>query len=415
MKFFSGAFFLFYFLFAGCLTFAQEKISLKHALETAKNNNPELKSERLEVEYAKTEIISAKTRPNISFTTEIVQITNPSDFEDPSGRYRGGNREELWEVSKLIQTPAQRRHKIEYASRNLDYEQQHYLEIENELLTEVAIKWIETLSSQNQLEAYEQVNHEIAQIAGTTSRNSKNPDREFLQIEFLKTQLNLQYRTAQLEIKKNLNELNLLLNIDSPIDIDSSDDLIVDIPDNLPELVQLALKNRNDVKAAQFFTDVSESNVAFQKAMAIPQPEFGLIYNPKNNITHIGFSAIFDLPFFDRNQAERQKAKIQKAHAEQELFSLQSKIKNEITTSYDIYLLHHQNIKDVQLLKKHSETFLGYAKENFKNKETTPLEFMEEIQEWLEIQLLYAEVKEGFHENYIMLLNKIGLLQNLLD
>lgn len=403
------------FLITGRLTTAQEKttFTLKQALEAAKNNNSDLKAGKIEVEYARSEIISAKTRPNLSFSTEIVQVTNPSDFEDPSGRYRGGNREELWELAKVIQTPAQRRHKIAHASRSLDYEQQQYFELENELLTEVALKWIETLSAKIRLEAFEHARKEMTHAFPATHQERGNVNRETLQAEFLKTQFNLQHRTAQLEMKNQLNELKLLLNLDFPIDVDTTDDIIVSIPENMPELMQIAVNNRNDMKAAQLFSDVSESNMLFQKAMAIPQPEFGLIYNPKNNVTHIGFSATIDLPFFDRNQAERQKAEIQKNHAQLEISSLEKKIANELSDAYDIYLLHRENLKDIQVLKEHSERFLKSAKDNFQKNETDFTEYVEEIEAWLEIQLQYVEIKEGFQENYVILLSKLGMLQNL--
>lgn len=416
MKNFFRSVVLFCFLLTGVIN-AQEKITLtlKQALETAKNNNPDLKAGQLEVEYAKTEVISAKTRPNLSFSTEIVQVTNPSDFEDPSGRYRGGNREELWELAKVIQTPAQRRYKIEHASRHLELEQQQYLELEKELLTEVALKWIETLSAKNQLQIYEQARQEINAAALETEKNSTDSSRDFLQAEFLRTQFKLQFRTLQLELKTHLHELQTLLNLEQAIDIDTSDELIVTIPENIPELIELALKNRNEIKAAHLFSDVSESNLLFQKAMAYPQPEFGLIYNPKNNVTHIGFSATIDLPFFDRNQAERKRAEIQKSFADQEISSVQTRIKNDISSAYDVYSLHRDNLKDVQKLKEHSERFLNATKESYTGKETELAEYFEEIGEWLEIQLQYVEVKEGFQENYIILLNKLGLLQNLFD
>lgn len=396
---------------------AQEmrNFTLKQALETAKSNNPDLKANRLEVEYAQTEIISAKTRPNISFATEIVQITNPSDYEDPSGRYRGANREELWELSKLIQTPAQRKHKIELATRTLEYESEHYFELENEVLTEVALKWLETQSAKKQLEAYKQAKQDITQFFPASSEDTENPNREFLRTEFIKTQFNLQYRTAELEVKNHLNELKLLLNIDYPIEIDIDDDILRSIPENLPELVQLAIENRNDMRAARLLSDVSESNVLLQKAMAIPQPEFGLLYNPKNNVTHVGFSATLDLPFFDRNQAERQRAEIQRNHAEQEVSALKLKIENETAAAMEMYLLHKQNLEDVLILKQHADVFLANSKKELQNEETDVFEFLEEYQEWLEIQLHYIEIQEDFQENYINLMAKTGMLSQLLD
>lgn len=110
--------------------FAQEQkpYSLKEALRMARINNPVLQSERLNIDMAKTDVVAAKIRPNLTFNHETIQMTNSADFENSAGWYRGGNREELWEISKPLQIAGQRKHKIDYANKSLELEEHNYFE-----------------------------------------------------------------------------------------------------------------------------------------------------------------------------------------------------------------------------------------------------------------------------------------------
>lgn len=107
---------------------------------------------------------------------------------------------------------------------------------------------------------------------------------------------------------------------------------------------------------------MSDSNIKLQKSLAYPQPEVGVIYNPQNSVPHLGFSASIDLPFFDRNQGERQKSQIQKDQAESELTTLKTKIENEIAIAYATYQRNKNNLEDFESLLEQSQTILGNVK-----------------------------------------------------
>ena len=128
-------------LLASCLhATAQERYTLKQALQTAKSNNLDLQSERLHIDIAETEITTAKVRPNLNFSNETVQMINSSDFEGNSNWASGKNREEMWQLSKPFQIAGQRKNKIALANKNLELEEKLYIEAERNLFADVDTK-----------------------------------------------------------------------------------------------------------------------------------------------------------------------------------------------------------------------------------------------------------------------------------
>lgn len=397
---------------------AQEKpgITLKEALQAARNHNPELRSERLTIEIAKTEVASAKIRPNPTLSTEAVQMINSADFENNAGWYRGGNREELWELSKPLQIAGQRKYKIEHATKSLEYEEQNYLEIERNLFEEVAVKWLDNWAAQKNFEIIETAKSHtdsLLIINQARYRNQVITQTDLLRTELLSKQFDLEYKSALQDVINEQNELKYLLGTSDSVAVDLDDEFLFPLPENFEELLEQAYHLRSDIKAAQTLSDVSDSNIRLQKSLGYPQPEVGIIYNPQNSVPHVGISASIDLPFFDRNQGERQKSQIEKDQAEQALETLKIKIENEITIAFQTFQLQKQNLNDFEGLLEHSETILENVKYSYIKGGTTILDYLEAQNSWLEIQQQYYEVMQKYRQSYIQLLHRTGLINQL--
>lgn len=396
--------------------FGQERknFTLRETLQTARNNNPLLKSERLNIDIAKTEVTSAKLRPNLSFRTEIIQQTDPNAFENHSGWYKGANREEQWELSKPIQIAGLRKNKIEFADKSVTIEEQNYLEFENEFLNQVAVKWLETDLVRKKTEIYEKTHAKVDSLIQLSKSETKViSKRESLQSEILASQFNLEYKSARIEHNQNQNELKHLLQVDFLIETVVSDDFSTIISHDIDELYELALSNRPDLKATKILFDVSETNIRLQKSLAIPQPEIGVIYTPKNNVSFLGFSASFDIPFFDRNQAERQKSQIEKNQVEQEITLLENQIKTEVASAYETFLLQNENFNDLQKLRINSKELLTELQNDFQKGDINLPDFLEELRAWMEIEIQYFETEKEFKESYISLLQNLGMINEL--
>lgn len=405
-----------FFLTSFLQTQAQETYTLKEALQIAKANSPELRSERLNIDIAETEITTAKLRPNLNFSAEAVQIMNAADFEGNTNWNKSYNREETWEVSKPFQIAGQRKNKIAYANKSFELEERLFMETERNLFSEVATKWLDAWTAQKQLEIIETAKFNIDTLVQANQaryRNQVITQTDLFRTELLAKQYNVQYSSATQEVINNQNELKYLLGINGPVQIDSEDEFLFSIPENIENLLQEALENRSDIKAAKVFSEVSDSNIKMQRSFAYPQPELGLIYNPQNSVPHFGISASIDLPFFDRNQGEIQKSRIQKEQADQEISTLQTRIESEINIAFASYQTQKENLEKFDELLEQSQTILDNVKYAYLKGGTTIIDFLEAQRSWLEIQQEYYETMQEYRQSYIQLLYTTGLINEL--
>lgn len=404
-------------LLASCLhATAQERYTLKQALQTAKSNNLDLQSERLHIDIAETEITTAKVRPNLNFSNETVQMINSSDFEGNSNWASGKNREEMWQLSKPFQIAGQRKNKIALANKNLELEEKLYIEAERNLFADVATKWLEVWRAQKQLEVFETAKHNIDTLVQTNQaryRNQVITKTDLHRTELLVKQYDIQYRTFAQEVINQKNELKYLLGLDSDFEIDLLDEFLLSTSENINYLLKQALENRSDIKAAKAFSEVSNSNIKLQKSFAYPQPELGLIYNPQNSVPHFGISASFELPFFDRNQGEIKKSQIQKSQADQQVSALQKKITNEVTLAFANYQLQKENLESFHELITQSQSILNSVKYSYLRGGTTVIDFLEAQRSWLETQEAYYEAIQNYRQSSIQLLYTTGLINQL--
>src|SRR5690554_6284473 len=130
---------------------AQETYTLQEALKTAKAQNPMLKTEQYEIEFAKSDVLSAKLRLNPTLENESIQLMKRSEFANKTHWYDGQNREVFWHISKPFQWAGQRKNTIDVANKSLLFTEEEYANIERELFLEVAQKWLEVWATQKQL------------------------------------------------------------------------------------------------------------------------------------------------------------------------------------------------------------------------------------------------------------------------
>src|SRR5690554_14083 len=130
---------------------AQEVYTLQEALRTAKVQNPMLKTEHYEIGFAKSDVLSAKLRLNPTLESESIQLMKRSEFANKTHWYDGQNREVFWHISKPFQWAGQRKNTIEVANKSLLFTKEEYANVERELFLEVAQKWLEVWTTQNQL------------------------------------------------------------------------------------------------------------------------------------------------------------------------------------------------------------------------------------------------------------------------
>lgn len=395
---------------------AQENLSLKQALQTAKTNNPILKAEQFNVQMAKSDIVTAKLRPNLILSHETLQVTESSEFAPQTSWHNNQNREMLWELSKPLQIAGQRKNKIAVANHNYSFEEKVYSETERNLFFEVANKWLDVWEAQKQLQIIKSAKNNIDSLLFTNQvryRNQVITQTDLFRTELLAKQYNIQHKTATQEVENHQKEFGLLFGMERAVHIDTTDNFMWQLPESLESLLVQALENRSDIQATESLVEVSESNVKLQKSLAYPEPEVGIIYNAQHSVPHLGISFSLDLPFFNRNQGEIQKSHQLREQAEQHLTGLQQQIQTEVSIALANYKLQQENINDFEQLLGQSQTILNNVKHAYLRGGTTIIDFLEAQASWLETQQEYFETVHLFRQSYVQLFYATGLINQL--
>ncbi|MCU7695514.1 TolC family protein [Haoranjiania flava] len=413
LKFVFGV--LLYFVFCNFAN-AQNNYTLQKALQTAKANNPYLKTEQLNIGIAQTDIITAKLRPNPILNNQSLQLMQPSQFPASTDWSNGQNRQVSWQLTKPFQVAGQRKYKIDVAKKNVSFAENNYLETERNLFSEVAAKWLEVWTVQKQLEIIQIAKSNIDSLVLTNQIRYKNQvitQTDLYRTELLSKQYAIQYKTALQEVINRQNELKFLLGVQENLSIDTNDNFLFTMPQSIDSLLKQSLQNRSDIQTVKSLIDVSNSNIKLQKSLAFPQPELGFIWNPQNTIPYFGIYATVDLPFFNRNQGEIKKSYLLKDQAETQLFTIQSQIQTEISVAFSNYQLQQQNLESFNVLLQQSQTILDNVKYAYLKGGTTIIDFLEAQRSWLETQQQYYNAMQAYRQSYIQLLYATGLINQL--
>lgn len=250
---------------------AQETYSLQRALQTAKAHNPILKTERFNLRIAESDIISAKLRPNFVLSNESLQLVEAAEFAPETPWHNNQNREMLWELSKPLQIAGQRKNKIAVATKSFSLEENTYSETERNLFLEVATKWLEVWEVQKQLQLIESAKSNIDSLLYTNQaryRNQVITQTDLFRTELLAKQYTIQHKTVSQEVINHQKEFGFLLGMEREMKIDSTDNFLWDIPENLELLVAQSLENRSDIQTTKSLIEVSDSNIKLQKSLA---------------------------------------------------------------------------------------------------------------------------------------------------
>jgi len=395
---------------------AQRYYTLQKALQTARENNPYLKTEQMNIQIAQSDIVSAKLRPNPILNNQTLQLVQASHFSNNTEWYNSQNRQVWWQLTKPFQMAGQRTNKINFANKTLSFVENSYTEIQRNVFAEVATKWLGVWAALKQIEVIQMAKSNIDSLVMVNQIRYNNKvitETDFFRTELLSKQYGLELKSALQELLNQQNELKFVIGIMDDITIDTADKFIFEIPKNMEELLELSIQFRSDIQTVKSLIDVSVSNVNLQQSLAFPQPEFGFIWNPQNSIPYAGFYATVDLPIFSRNQGEIKKSYILKQQAETHLKAVKSKIKSEILVAFSNYKLLQENIEEFNELLRQSQQILDNVKFSYLKGGTTIIDLLEAQRSWLETQQEYYTLMKSYKQSCIQLLYVSSLI-NLL-
>ncbi|TLV03030.1 TolC family protein [Dyadobacter luticola] len=401
----------------GCCTVrAQTVYTLGRALQTARANNPVLKTEQFNAEISQTDIVTAGLRPNPILNNQSLQLVQPSRFPENSSWYSGLNRQIWWQVTKPFQLPVQRQNKINYAEQNVRLTQKQYAETERQLFQTVAQKWLDVWAARKQLDLLNTAKSNIDSLAYINRLRLKNQvitTTDLARTELLVNQYAIQLKSANRDYLNEIANLKFLLGTADSVQVDTTDQFEYSFPQQMDSLLQQALQNRADIQTIKTSMDVAETNIKLQKSSALPTPELGLIYNPQNKVHYMGIYGTVEIPLFSRNQGEIKKSQIMKQQAEQDLKTTEGRIQSEIAVAYNTYQTQKINVQNFNQLLTQSQSILNSVKYSYLRGGTTIIDFLEAQRSWLDTQQQYYDQLQQYRQSYIDLLFTSGLINQI--
>ena len=146
------------------------------------------------------------------------------------------------------------------------------------------------------------------------------------------------------------------------------------------ELVDSALVNRYDLRTAQSQVELSQSNLALQKALKTPDLLLGANYDKAGNYVrnYNALSLAIDLPFWNRNQGNIKAAQFQIEADKQLQSQVELQVRNEISNAYRQLLETDKLYKTASLqYTSNYEKHLDGITKGYQNHTISLLEFID--------------------------------------
>lgn len=396
---------------------AQGKVSLRDAIILARNNNPFYKTEKMNIEIAKTAVTTASLRPNPNLNFSIQQIPSVKNFAPNTGFFSSANRQVTYQVGETIPLKGQRKYKIDIANADLDISKTSLSDYERNLLNDVSQKWLEVWFANKKLELIAKAQRYSDTLLITNKIRLK--DQVITTTEFTRTQIiDEQYQLMLLEAQQELNsagkDLAIMLGINNRVEIDDTPVLFsIPISESVDSLINYALLNRTDILTSKRAEDRAKIDQMLQEANKYQPPEVGISYSTQNKVGYIGAYVNIPIPTFDRNEGEISRAKISSAQAHSLTEANCQKVKSEIQNAYNQYQTCKSAFEKHKIVYAKSENVLNNVKISYIKGGTTILDYLEAEKSWFDIQNDYFESLYNYRKSYINLLVLSNLILNI--
>ncbi len=397
-------------------SFAQQTISLMQALKTANELNPYLKVNALEIEASKADVVTAKLRPNPFLNNQSLQLLTTSQLPNNPKALTGASMQTWWQLTKELQLGGQRKNRIDYANQNVRLSEKEFAEFQRNLYTDVAFKWVEAWNTRKQIELLKTAINNIDTLVTINSYRFKKQiitETELYRTQLIAKQYKIQISELNQELQQQLNELKLMIGGKENLSISVSEDLGVDSFLKVDSLLNDAYRTRTDLQYYQVRKGLTESNIKLQQSLAMPKTEAGFIYNPQNTMPYFGIYATLELPFFDRNQGEIKKAKVQREQALTQIEAVQNTIRTEVQNASLQRETNESNLKNYQVIIEQADQILKNVRYSYSIGGTTIIDFLEAQRSWLENQQQYTTLLHKYHQSQVQLLSVTGLINKL--
>lgn len=310
--------------------------------------NGELAAARLEIERARARLRQAGLRPNPSI-----------DVEQSTGRFTGstGESEVSVGVAVPIELGGKRRRRIELARAELEASEAEVADRERRLTNEVRAFYAEALAAIRELSTLEELNDLDLQTTRFVQARVNEGETAPIELNQLRVEVErLRSRRALVEgrLKGTLLRLKSLTGL-GPSEIlrlgeDLQQPVALPSPASAEAAVEIALRNRPDLRFAELSEEVAQAGLQLARAQAVPNLTPFTKYSDSRLVfedTPVGvlrdrdrlltFGVSVEIPIFNRNQGGKAEAAVAINQAQRRREFLEAVIRSEVQSAYARY------------------------------------------------------------------------------
>lgn len=314
----------------------------------ASQSNREIAAARLDITRARARLIQAGLRPNPTL-----------DFEQTTGRLTGsaGESETSVGVAVPLELGGRRRRRVELARAELEAVEAEVADRERRLAVEVRALYAEALAALRELEITENLNNLDVQTTRVVQARVNEGDAAPIELSLLRVEVDrLRSRRALVEgrLRASLVRLKGLVGIPAEETLRLGEDLDTPVlprpPASLEAAVEIALRNRPDLKLARLNEEVAQAGLRLARAQSAPEVTAFSRYTVSRGVfddTPVGvltdkdrlltFGVSVGIPVFNKNQGAKAEAAaaISQATARREF--LEAVVRSEVQSAYARY------------------------------------------------------------------------------
>jgi cobalt-zinc-cadmium efflux system outer membrane protein len=361
------------------------QLSLPQAEQLFVKNNYQLIAQNYQTEQAKADIITARLfdNPTLSAETQLYNSQTKRFFETSKtqGEYQAT-------ISQLVKLAGKRNKNIQLAAVGAKAAEYQYFDLMRTLKYDLRSNFYKTYYAQQSARLYQEQINSLQQLLSASEAQLKAGNiaaKEIIRIKSLVYNLQTEYNTLQNDIEDMETDIKLMTNIKA----DTQLKLLVDPAEEkgyqldktvYTNLLDSAHTNRADLKLTQTGISYAEKSLMVQKALAVPDVEFSLVYDLQgsypNNYAGVGLS--IPLPLFNRNQGEIKKARIAIDAGKNALSQQEATLENEVFNSYKTALRTENLYQGFDKnFNADFDQLITQVIKNFKSRNLSLIEFMD--------------------------------------
>ena len=354
-----------------------EKLFLQH--------NYQLIAQSYQTDQARADIITAKLfdNPTLSVETQLYNSNTKRFFETSKteGEYQAS-------VSQLIKLAGKRNKNIQLASAGVKMAEYQYFDLMRTLRFNLRSNFYKTYYAQQSAKLYQEQIGSLQKLLSASEAQLKAGNiavKDIIRIKSLVYSLQTEYNNLENSIEDMETDLKLMTNVKPDANLalvmDSAEEknyvLAKTVYNNL---LDSARNNRADLKLTQSGISYAEKSLMLQKAMAVPDVQFSLVYDLQGSYpnNYAGLGLQIPLPLFNRNQGEIKKAKIAIDAGKNQLNQQEATLENEVFNSYKTAIRTESLYNGFdQNFNSDFDKLITEVIKNFKSRNLSLIEFMD--------------------------------------